>query len=221
MLGVRTAIKRPLGRRRSEGTLPYLSGLSALGSDCSIVLMRCLCSHNFAAHVRERWHAHAFRRGCCRISLRALQYRAGPWQHGVPREEVGDCDLASNDEADPDVARASRGDIPRLETLAADDILGVELPFPKLRAVCVIDLMRLEPESEHPQGVSATGFDTISPRLVCDFRLPRISEVSTTGTDVQRGTAAYVWKTWSARLRPAGSDQLGRVSLKWCACRPW
>ena len=51
--------------------------------------------------------------------------------------------------------------MPTLETLAAVDILRTELPSLKVRVVNVVDLMRLEPESEHPHGLSDAEFDTI------------------------------------------------------------
>ena len=53
------------------------------------------------------------------------------------------------------------GDIPTLETLAAVDILRGDFPALKVRVVNVVDLMRLEPESEHPHGLSDTEFDTL------------------------------------------------------------
>ena len=74
---------------------------------------------------------------------------------------IGTWDWASNDEGDPDVVMACCGDVPTLETLAAVDILRSELPSLKVRVVNVVDLMRLEPESEHPHGLSDTEFDTI------------------------------------------------------------
>ena len=74
---------------------------------------------------------------------------------------IGAWDWASNDEGDPDVVMACCGDIPTLETVSAVDILRTELPSLKVRVVNVVDLMRLEPESEHPHGLSDTEFDTI------------------------------------------------------------
>jgi xylulose-5-phosphate/fructose-6-phosphate phosphoketolase len=62
---------------------------------------------------------------------------------------------------EPDVVMACCGDIPTLETLAAVQILRHALPGLKVRTVNVVDLMRLEPSSEHPHGLSATEFDTI------------------------------------------------------------
>jgi xylulose-5-phosphate/fructose-6-phosphate phosphoketolase len=53
------------------------------------------------------------------------------------------------------------GDIPTLETLAAVDILRREQPELKVRVVNVVDLMRLQPDSEHPHGLSDGEFDTL------------------------------------------------------------
>ena len=77
---------------------------------------------------------------------------------------IGIWDWASNDGGDPDVVMACCGDIPTLETLAAVDILRYELPGLKMRVVNVVDLMRLEPESEHPHGLSDTEFDALFTR---------------------------------------------------------
>jgi xylulose-5-phosphate/fructose-6-phosphate phosphoketolase len=74
---------------------------------------------------------------------------------------IGIWDWASNDGGDPDVVMACCGDIPTLETLAAVDVLRFELPTLKVRVVNVVDLMMLEPESEHPHGLPDKEFDTI------------------------------------------------------------
>ncbi len=69
---------------------------------------------------------------------------------------------ASNDEGgEPDVVMACCGDVPTLETLAAVSILREQLPELKVRVVNVVDLMRLQPESEHPHGLSDTDFDSL------------------------------------------------------------
>jgi xylulose-5-phosphate/fructose-6-phosphate phosphoketolase len=62
---------------------------------------------------------------------------------------------------EPDVVLACAGEIPTLETLAAADILRRELPDLAVRVVNVVDLMRLQPESEHPHGLSDRQFDSI------------------------------------------------------------
>jgi xylulose-5-phosphate/fructose-6-phosphate phosphoketolase len=75
---------------------------------------------------------------------------------------VGVWDWASNDEgAEPDVVLACAGDVPTLETVAAAAILREQLPELKVRVVNVVDLMRLEPESEHPHGLSDHEFDAL------------------------------------------------------------
>ena len=56
---------------------------------------------------------------------------------------------------------ACAGDVPTLETLAAVDILRRELPDLKIRVVNVVDLMTLQPESEHPHGLSDKDFDSL------------------------------------------------------------
>ena len=56
---------------------------------------------------------------------------------------------------------ACAGDIPTLETLAAADILRRELPDLKVRVVNVVDIMRLQPDTEHPHGLSDREFDSM------------------------------------------------------------
>jgi len=68
---------------------------------------------------------------------------------------------ASNDEGEPDVVLACCGDIPTLETVAAADLLRTHLPDLKVRVINVVDLMRLEPEAEHPHGLSDREFDAL------------------------------------------------------------
>ena len=69
---------------------------------------------------------------------------------------------ASNDQgADPDVVMACCGDVPTLETLAAVSILRVKFPALKIRLVNVVDLMKLQPQSEHPHGLSDLEFDEL------------------------------------------------------------
>jgi len=74
---------------------------------------------------------------------------------------IGIWEWASNDDGDPDVVMACCGDIPTLETLAAVDILRRELPHLAIRVVNVVDLMRLQPDTEHPHGLSDHDFDTL------------------------------------------------------------
>jgi xylulose-5-phosphate/fructose-6-phosphate phosphoketolase len=75
---------------------------------------------------------------------------------------LGIWEWASNDEGgEPDVVLACCGDTPTLETLAAGALLRERLPDLKVRVVNVVDLMRLQPESEHPHGLSDSEFDSI------------------------------------------------------------
>jgi xylulose-5-phosphate/fructose-6-phosphate phosphoketolase len=75
---------------------------------------------------------------------------------------IGIWDFASNDQGgEPDVVMACAGDTPTLEMLAAVEILRRELPDLKVRFVNVVDLMRLQPESEHPHGLSDREFDSL------------------------------------------------------------
>jgi xylulose-5-phosphate/fructose-6-phosphate phosphoketolase len=75
---------------------------------------------------------------------------------------LGMWSFASNDSGSvPDVVMACCGDIPTLETLAAVELLHQHLPELKVRVVNVVDLMRLEPDTEHPHGLSDREFDTL------------------------------------------------------------
>jgi xylulose-5-phosphate/fructose-6-phosphate phosphoketolase len=75
---------------------------------------------------------------------------------------LGIWEWASNDDGDePDVVLACCGDVPTLETLAAAAILRQQIPDLRVRVVNVVDLMRLQPESEHPHGLPDAQFDAI------------------------------------------------------------
>ncbi len=75
---------------------------------------------------------------------------------------AGIWEWASNDDSGaPDVVLACCGDIPTLETLAAADLLRRHLPELMVRVVNVVDLMRLQPDTEHPHGLSDAEFDAI------------------------------------------------------------
>jgi xylulose-5-phosphate/fructose-6-phosphate phosphoketolase len=75
---------------------------------------------------------------------------------------IGIWEWASNDQGqEPDVVLGCAGDIPTLETVAAASILRKRVPDLKLRVVNVVDLMRLEPETEHPHGMSDHEFDAL------------------------------------------------------------
>jgi xylulose-5-phosphate/fructose-6-phosphate phosphoketolase len=75
---------------------------------------------------------------------------------------IGIWQWASNDQgSEPDVVMACAGDIPTLETLAAVDLLRQHFSDVKIRVVNVVDLMSLEPSTEHPHGLSDRDFDSI------------------------------------------------------------
>ncbi|MGF1988626.1 MAG: phosphoketolase family protein [Nostoc sp. ZfuVER08] len=75
---------------------------------------------------------------------------------------IGIWEWASSDQGnEPDVVLACAGDIPTLETLAAVDILRQNFPDLKVRVINVVDLMTLQPRSEHPHGLNEKDFDTL------------------------------------------------------------
>ncbi len=78
---------------------------------------------------------------------------------------IGVWQWASNDQDEaPDVVMACCGDVPTLETLAAVSLFREHLPNLKIRVVNVIDLMKLQPQSEHPHGLSDAEFDELFTR---------------------------------------------------------
>jgi xylulose-5-phosphate/fructose-6-phosphate phosphoketolase len=78
---------------------------------------------------------------------------------------IGIWDWASSDQgSEPDVVMAAAGDVPTLETLAATAILREHLPDLKIRVINVVDLMRLQPEREHPHGLRDADFDLLFTR---------------------------------------------------------
>jgi xylulose-5-phosphate/fructose-6-phosphate phosphoketolase len=75
---------------------------------------------------------------------------------------IGIWPWASNEDGgEPDVVLGCAGDIPTLETLAATAILRERLPDLRVRVINVVDLMRLQPNSEHPHGLSDGEFDSL------------------------------------------------------------
>jgi len=75
---------------------------------------------------------------------------------------IGVWEWASSDgRNDPDVVLACAGDVPTLETLAAADMLRQNFPDLRVRVVNVVDLMRLQPDTEHPHGLSDRDFDAL------------------------------------------------------------
>jgi xylulose-5-phosphate/fructose-6-phosphate phosphoketolase len=77
-------------------------------------------------------------------------------------EGIGIWQWASNDQgAEPDVVMASCGDTPTLEILAAVSILREHLPDLRMRVINVVDLLKLEPSTEHPHGLSDEDYDSL------------------------------------------------------------
>jgi xylulose-5-phosphate/fructose-6-phosphate phosphoketolase len=75
---------------------------------------------------------------------------------------IGMWSWASNDQGkEPDVVMACAGDVPTLETLAAVSILRAKMPGLAIRVVNVVDLMKLQPATEHPHGLSDHDFDLL------------------------------------------------------------
>ncbi|MDD1649249.1 MAG: phosphoketolase family protein, partial [Methylococcaceae bacterium] len=75
---------------------------------------------------------------------------------------IGIWDWASNDQGvEPDVVMAAAGDIPTKEALAAIDLLWTHFPELKIRFVNVVDLFKLQPDTEHPHGLSDRDFDSL------------------------------------------------------------
>jgi xylulose-5-phosphate/fructose-6-phosphate phosphoketolase len=75
---------------------------------------------------------------------------------------IGIWEWASNDRgSEPDVVMACAGDVPTLEALAAVALLRQHLPALKVRVINVVNLMKLQPPSEHPHGLSEREFDTL------------------------------------------------------------
>ena len=97
----------------------------------------------------------------------AGKYKAPQWltmEEAVVHctQGIGVWKWASSDQgAEPDVVMACCGDVPTLETLAAVSILREHLPDLKIRVINVVDLMKLQSETEHPHGLSDKDFDAL------------------------------------------------------------
>ncbi|WP_104523652.1 phosphoketolase family protein [Blastococcus atacamensis] len=92
----------------------------------------------------------------------ALQYLDADAAVVHATKGIGIWDWASTDAGgEPDVVMACAGDVPTMETLAAVEILRGWFPDLRIRVVNVVDLMRLQDESEHPHGLSAAAFDSL------------------------------------------------------------
>ena len=101
-------------------------------------------------------------------------------------EGVGIWQWASNDsQGEPDVVMACAGDVPTLETLAAVSILRRHLPALKVRVVNVVDLMKLQPTSEHPHGLSDQRFRlAVHARQADHLRVSRLSLARSIGSPI-------------------------------------
>jgi xylulose-5-phosphate/fructose-6-phosphate phosphoketolase len=77
---------------------------------------------------------------------------------------LGIWEWASNDDGDPHVVLACAGDVPTMEALAATELLRRHLPDLRIRVINVVDLMRLQPASEHPHGLTDAEYDALFPR---------------------------------------------------------
>lgn len=92
----------------------------------------------------------------------ALQYLSMDAAIKHCSEGIGIWSWASNDQGtEPDVVMACCGDVPTLETLAAVDLLRQHFPELKVRVINVVDLMTLQPQTEHPHGLSDKEFDVM------------------------------------------------------------
>jgi len=110
---------------------------------------------------------HCLRSRHCVNVVIAGKHPAPQW---LPMEEairhctrgIGIWPWACNDlEGEPDLVMACAGDVPTLEVLAAVSILREHLPALRVRVVNVVDLMKLQPQSEHPHGLSDVEFDEL------------------------------------------------------------
>ena len=112
---------------------------------------------------------------------------------------IGIWDWASNDGGgEPDVVMACAGDVPTLETLAAVSLLRTHLPDLKVRVVNVVDLMRLQPDTEHPHGLSDREYDALF----------------TTDKPVIFAYHGYPWLIHRLTYRRHGHDQSARARLQ-------
>ncbi len=132
-------------------------------ANCLLSVMdHCLRSRNYVnvvvagKHAAPQWLAMDAAEAHCAAGI-------GTWAWaGNERGDVaGDAGAGSNDARDPDVVMACCGDVPTLETLAAVSILRAHLPELNVRVVNVVDLMKLQPHTEHPHGLTDAAFDAL------------------------------------------------------------
>jgi xylulose-5-phosphate/fructose-6-phosphate phosphoketolase len=95
----------------------------------------------------------------------APQWLAMPAADAHCAKGIGIWEWAGNEDGrEPDVVMACAGDVPTLETLAAVSLLREHVPELRVRVVNVVDLMKLQPESEHPHGLPDAEFDALFTR---------------------------------------------------------
>ena len=127
-------------------------------ANCLLSVMdHCLRSRNYVnvvvagKHAAPQWLAMDAAEAHCAAGI-------GTWawagNEGSGSDHAGDA-------RDPDVVMACCGDVPTLETLAAVSILRAHLPGLKVRVVNVVDLMKLQPHTEHPHGLTDAAFDAL------------------------------------------------------------
>ena len=101
----------------------------------------------------------------------------------APRASASGTGPAPTQGAEPDVVMACAGDIATLEALAATAILREQFPDLKIRFVNVVDLFRLQPDTEHPHGLSDRDFDSLfTLRQARHLQLPRLRRRSSTSS---------------------------------------
>jgi xylulose-5-phosphate/fructose-6-phosphate phosphoketolase len=83
---------------------------------------------------------------------------------GIGRWPWASSDDDGDDDGEPDLVMVAAGDVPTLETLAAVTLLKAAIPELRIRMVNIVDLMRLQPEIEHPHGLSDEAFDALFTR---------------------------------------------------------
>src|SRR5260221_2395966 len=92
-------------------------------------------------------------------ALQCLNMKSA-FQHCTPGVSIWES-AANDNVGEPDVVMACAGDVPTLETLAAVEMLRDHLPHLRIRVINVIDLMTLQPHSEHPHGLNDADFDAL------------------------------------------------------------
>jgi len=125
-------------RQVVRGDLVVLTAGDMIPADCRILGARDL----FVAQPQWQWLD-------MDSAVRHCTTGAGVWA------------WASNDEGDPDVVMACAGDVPTLERLAAVTLLREYVPDIRIRVVNVVDLMVLQPQGEHPHGLTDVDFDAL------------------------------------------------------------